>query len=171
MTTHVKYRFGYGGAVAIALLSVFLVACERDDMEADRSERIVADLGDSADGGQEITRDTPPPATVDSATPEDSFALNEPPWPATDCVASVKPDRVQIQDEPMLITYTFGADFPEPDSVLTDTNSGISVENLDKKLTLVKLNLSRATEGRWMIRFLGAGERACDATLTVRRPI
>lgn len=168
MMTHVRNRMSYGGAVAIALLSGLLIACERENAEDTESERIAADLGDSADSGREVARDTPPP--VDSATPEDSFALNEPPWPSTDCVAAVKPDRVLISDEPMLITYTFGTEFPQPDSVLTDMNSGISVENLDKELTLVKLNLSRATEGRWMIRFLGAGERACDATLIVRRP-
>jgi hypothetical protein len=169
MMTRGKKLTGYGGAVAFAICAA-LVACESDDPDDSDQERIAGEISYPADSGREIIPDTPRPEPIDSAAADDTFALNEPPWPPSDCIASVKPDRVHIQDEPMLVTYTFAIDFPEPDSVLADTNSGIAVESLDKKLTLVKLNLSRATEGRWAIRFLGSGDRACDGTLTVRRP-
>jgi hypothetical protein len=168
MMTREKTRIARGSTAAIMLAVAVLAGCDADDTDARDDERIAGELNYPADTGREAVRDTPRPEPVDSSQPDTVF-VHEPPWAPAECVAAVKPDRLQIQDEPMLITYAFDADFPEPDSVLADTNSGILVESLDQKLTLVRLNLSRAAEGRWMIRFLGAGN-ACDATLIVRRP-
>jgi hypothetical protein len=168
MTTREKTRIARGGTAAIMLAVAVLAGCETDDTDARDDDRIAGELNYPADSGTDAIPDTPRPEAVDSSQP-DTVSVHEPPWAPAECVAAVKPDRLHIQDEPMLITYRFDADFPEPDSVLTDSNSGILVESLDQKLTLVRLNLSRAAEGRWMIRFLGAGN-ACDATLIVRRP-
>ena len=170
MMTRGKKLSGYGGAVVFTLFAALLAACDSDDTDDTDHDRIAGEFSYPADSGREVLPDTPRPEPIDTVPNEESFTLNKPPWPPTDCVAAVKPDRVHIQDEPMLITYTFGVDFPEPDSVLADTNSGISIESLDKKMTLVRLNLSRAAEGRWVIRFVGSGNQACDGTLTVRRP-
>ena len=173
MMTREKTRIARGSAAAIMLAVAVLAGCDADDTDAGDDERIAGELSYPADTGTEAIPDTPRPEPLDSiqidSIQPDTVTVHEPAWAPTTCVAAVKPDRLQIQDEPMLITYAFDADFPEPDSVLADTNSGILVESLDQKLTLIKLNLSRAAEGRWMIRFLGAGN-ACDATLVVRRP-
>jgi hypothetical protein len=168
MTTREKTRITRGSTAAIILAAAVLAGCETDDADSRDDEQIAGELNYPADTGTKAAPDMPRPEAIDSSQP-DTVSVHEPPWAPAECVAAVKPDRLQIQDEPMLITYRFDADFPEPDSVLTDSDSGILVESLDQKLTLVRLNLSRAAEGRWMIRFLGAGN-ACDATLIVRRP-
>lgn len=168
MMTRERKAIVRGRAAAIALAAVFLAACEEGDTDEDRDDRVAAELPNAVDTGVAARPDTPRQEPLDTATP-DTIVVHDPGWSPTDCTAAVKPDRVMIQNEPMLITYTFAADFPEPDSVLADTNSGIAVESIDKKLTLVKLNLTNASEGQWMLRFLGAGNRACDAMLTVRR--
>jgi hypothetical protein len=93
-----------------------------------------------------------------------------PPPPAErslQCEATLTPDSVRIQSEPLTIGYALPDSLGMVTGVVADEDSGIGVGEIDVEGHTVALETASAQTGSWTLTFTGDSSRTCAGTLRV----
>ena len=93
-----------------------------------------------------------------------------PPPPAErslQCEATLTPDSVRIQSEPLSIGYAVPDSLGMVTGIVADEDSGIAVGEIDVEAQTVAVETASAQPGRWTLTFTGDSSRTCAGTLRV----
>jgi hypothetical protein len=84
------------------------------------------------------------------------------------CTATLDPDSVVIQQEPITIAFAVPDSMGKISNVVAPDDSGIRVGNINPDEGTVGINTSGAAEGDWTLDFQNAEQLSCPGVLNVR---
>jgi hypothetical protein len=95
--------------------------------------------------------------------------------PAAECVATVQPEKISAQEEPISLRAVYSESIGKVLSALIEESSGIKVVEVVPSAdaptstpgVMVQLDLSKAVEGEWTLSFQGENGK-CTAKVTVQ---
>lgn len=86
------------------------------------------------------------------------------------CAATLTPDSVRIQSEPLTIEYAVPDSLGMVTGVTAEEDSGIAVGEIDVEAHTVSLETASALAGRWALTFTGDSSRTCTGMIRVLGP-
>jgi len=90
------------------------------------------------------------------------------PVEATRCTATLTPDTVSVQQEPITLSWMVPDSLGAIGSVTAPEDSGLRIGIVNPDSRTVGLDTSGALEGEWTLDFFGREQRTCSGSLTVR---
>jgi hypothetical protein len=85
------------------------------------------------------------------------------------CTATLDPDTVGVQAEPVSVSYAVPDSIGPIASVTAPEDSGIRVGTVNPDSRKIQLNTGSAAEGDWTLNLLDGKQKSCAGTLTIRQ--